>query len=125
MDVQGEGGLAKRGEGVGLGLEVHHAEETADGGGSQDADERGAAHLPSRQADDQREAQKGQGQGRGRGLEVSQGHAGGGVAHHDPGVAQADQGDEEADTSGDRGKQVRRYGGGNHLTHPGHDLGSR
>src|ERR1700712_826522 len=104
-----EGGVAD-GHGVeGAWVPLDLMEGDADGQGSEDAEEHGGFDPVGLEDGYEEDAEDGE--LRGVLVEVAEGDGGGGRGHDDSGVAQADEGDEEADASGDGGVELVGDGG--------------
>ena len=112
-DIELEGGGGERVEAAGGGRPVRQAQCPGEGGGGEHADENGAADLLHFQRHHQDQAEERQ---RGGGIaDVAHADEGLRVAHHQARVAEADEGDEEADAAGHRGVKLVGNGAQNHL----------
>ncbi len=97
-------------------LEGDIAKQPAQRRGDHDGDQHGGVDAAGGEDADQEEAE--QTQQAGQGGEVAHGHHGRGAGHHDPGVVQAEQGDQQTDTGGDADPQGERNVADKPITHP-------
>ena len=116
-EIELEGGLADRGQVVGLGREGDHARDPPGHGGRGDADQDRAAHLPGRQRGGHHQPEQSE-RGAGR-VQVAERHRGRRAGDDDPGILEADEGDEQADPARHRREQMRRDGGDDELADAG------
>jgi hypothetical protein len=116
-NIQLESGVGERVKASGGGRPVRLPERPSQRGGGQHADENGAADFFHFQGDHEDEAEEGQ---RGGGIaHVAQRDQGLRVAHHQARVAEADEGDEQADAAGHGCVKLVGNGLQNHLADAG------
>ena len=116
-EIEVKGGGADGGEVEGSGVPVDLVTEYAEEHGAEDADEHGGADAEDLKDGDEEQTEESK---RGlRGAEVAEGDRGCGAGDDDAGVAEADEGDEEANAAADGSVELMGYGGDQTLAYTG------